>query len=280
MGGKHRPGTPKDRAIGAELRAIREQAGKSLGEVCRAIQWSPSTLSRLERGQRHFSPEAVMGLAVVYKLPTARRHELVERAKESSTLAWWDRPPPGVPSDLGALASYEVEAIRMIDWSPSLLPGLLQTIPYARAIMHDWGVHENNVEPRLRARQQRQQLLERRDVDYYAFISMAALTNFLCDKPQFVEQLQHVNRLSRREGISIRLVEAPTAFSMTSWYLMNFDKAGSVVVLEHLGSSTFLFDEETDPYTAARAKLARIALSEHETRDKIDLLIEQCMLGS
>jgi transcriptional regulator with XRE-family HTH domain len=281
MSGKHKPGTPKDRTIGAELRAIREQTGKSLGDVCRAIQWSPSTLSRLERGQRHISPEAVMGLAVVYKLPTKRRRELVERAKEPSALGWWDRPTPGVPRDLGALASYEAEAISMVDWSPGLLPGLLQTPAYTRTIMHTSGVHEHDVEPRLLAREQRQQLLEGRDVDYHAFLGMAALTNDLGDKTGFVEQLRHVHRLSRRRGITIRVVDVPTVFSMSGWYLMNFEQTGSVVIVEHWGSSsTFLFDEETDPYTAIRVKLHKIALSEQETRDKIDLVIEQYMLGS
>ncbi|HEY3752438.1 MAG TPA: helix-turn-helix transcriptional regulator [Pseudonocardiaceae bacterium] len=280
MGGKHRPGTPRDRAIGAELRAIREQAGMSLSEVAGAIQWNISTLSRLERGLRHISPEAVMGLAVVYNLPADRRDELVSRAKEPVALGWWDRPPPGVPGDLGALASYEAEAIRMIDWSPGLLPGLLQTSTFARAVMRDWGVSDHDVEPRLRARVQRQELLGKRDVDYQAFIGMAALTNQLCDASGFVDQLRHVHRLSHRQGLTIRLVDLPTSFSTASWYLMNFEKAGPVVVLEHLGSSTFLFDEETDPYTTARVKLDGIALSVRATRDRIDALIEQYVLGS
>jgi hypothetical protein len=221
-----------------------------------------------------------MGLAVVYKLPTKRRHELVQRAKEPSALGWWDRPPPGVPRELGALASYEAEAISMVDWSPGLLPGLLQTPAYTRAILDENGVTEYEVEPRLRARQQRQLLLERRDVDYHAFLGMAALTNHLGDKAAFVEQLRQVHRLSRRQGISIRVVEVPTCFSIGSWYLMYFEQTGSVVVVEHLGSTTFLFDEETKPYTACRVKLNKMALSEQETRDKIDLLIEQYTLGS
>lgn len=76
MGGKHRPGTPRDRALGAELRAIREAKGMSLQQVAKVIQWNVSTLSRLERGQRHISSEAVMGLSMVYELPLKRRDEL------------------------------------------------------------------------------------------------------------------------------------------------------------------------------------------------------------
>jgi transcriptional regulator with XRE-family HTH domain len=280
MGGKHRPGTPRDRALGAELRAIREQAGVSLGKVASAIQWNISTLSRLERGLRHISPEAVMGLAMIYQLPADRRDELVARAKEPATLGWWDRPPAGVPSDLGALASYEHEAIRMTHWSPGILPGLLQTPEYAAAVMHDWGVPEGDVEPRLRARRQRQELLNRRDVDYTAFIGIAALRNRLCQPMEFATQLRHIERLSHREGVMVRLVEEPTSFTTCGWYLMNFDRSGPVVHIEHLGSATFLFDEETDPYIQARRTLNTIALSERATRDRIDTLVKQLMFGS
>src|SRR5690349_3554672 len=136
--GRHRPGSPRDRALGAELRAIREAAGKSLSEVAAAIKWDISLLSRMERGLRHISPEAVMGLSVVYDLPAARRTELVTWASKPVALGWWDRPPAGVPSDLGALASYEHEAARMTDWSPGIIPGLLQTPAYMTAVMRDW----------------------------------------------------------------------------------------------------------------------------------------------
>ncbi|PWW51972.1 helix-turn-helix domain-containing protein [Actinokineospora spheciospongiae] len=279
MGGKHRPGTPRDRALGAELRAIRERAELSLAQVAGAIQWNVSTLSRLERGQRHISPEAVMGLAVVYRLPLERRDELVARAKEPATLGWWDRPPAGVPSDLGALASYEFEAIRMTDWSPGVIPGLLQTPAYAEAVMHDWGVPEHDVHPRLRARRQRQELLNRREVDYTAFVGTTALANQLCSTKDFIAQLRHLITMANRDGVDVRLVELPTSFAIGGWYLMNFDRSGPVALVEHLGSSTFLFDEETDPYTAARRKLDGLALSVRATQDRVEAIIEQRIVG-
>jgi len=252
----------------------------SLQAVSSAIHWTPSTLSRLERGQRHISPEAVMGLAVVYDLPADRRDELVAWAAKPVALGWWDRPPAGVPSDLGALASYEHEAARMTDWSPGIIPGLLQTPDYATAVMHDWGVPEMDVNSRLGARLQRQELLNRRDIDYLALIGYAAVTNRLGSTAVFEQQLRHLLRLSHRDGVTIRLVTAPTSFTVCGWYLLDYEKVGSVVVLEHLGSCTFLFDEETTPYTAARKDLRDRALSERATRDKIEELIDQSILGS
>jgi transcriptional regulator with XRE-family HTH domain len=280
MGGKHRPGSPRDRALGAELRAIREQAGMSLAKVADAIKWNVSTLSRLERGQRHVSPETVMGLAVVYNLPLERRDELVTRAKEPNTLGWWDRPTAGVPNDIGALASYEHEAVRMTDWSPSVIPGMLQTSDYAAAIMEQCGAIEPDIPPRLRARRQRQELLDRRQVDYTAFIGMAALHNRLCAPDDFISQLRHLVKIANRDGVAVRLVEAQTGLAIGGWYLMNFEQAGSVVLVEHLRSTTFLFDEETAPYMDARRRLADQALSVRATRDTMEALIDQLIMGS
>jgi hypothetical protein len=52
------------------------------------------------------------------------------------------------------------------------------------------------------------------------------------------------------------------------------------VLVEHLGSSTFLFDEETAPYTAALRRLDDLALSVRATQDRIAALIEQRVVGS
>lgn len=280
MGGKHRPGTPRDRALGAELRAIRQTVGKSLHEVAKVIQWNVSTLSRLERGQRHISPEAVMGLAMVYELPAERRDELVAWASKPVALGWWDRPLPGVPGDLGALASYEHEAVRMTEWCPGIIPGLLQVPEYTAAVMRGGGAAEEEVNPRIGARLKRQELLTRRGVDYLALIGSGALANRLCAPSIFAKQLHHLLALTRRDDVTVRVVEAPTPYIFTSWYLMNFEQAGPVVMLEHLGSSTFLFDEETDPYTYARKQLRDMALSERATQDKLKELIERSDLGS
>ncbi|PPK64733.1 Scr1 family TA system antitoxin-like transcriptional regulator [Actinokineospora auranticolor] len=216
MGGNHRPATPKDRALGAELRAIRQEAGLSLADVCRVIDWQESTLSRLERGHRKISPEAVMGLAVVYRLPSGRRDELVARAKELPAVGWWDRQVPGVPADTGALASFEHEAIRITNWSPGLIPGLLQTQEYTMALMLDREVSEKEVHARLRARRQRQEVLQRRNVDYTALIGAAALRNQLGDTQVFAAQLRHLVRMGdRRVSLCASLINRLPWWSAT-----------------------------------------------------------------
>ncbi|WP_258907456.1 helix-turn-helix transcriptional regulator [Actinokineospora sp. UTMC 2448] len=280
MTDRHKLGTPRDRALGAELRSIREQAGMSLTRVCSQLHWNVSTLSRLERGMRHVSPEAVMGLAVIYGLPPDRRKQLLRWAKTSPSSGWWDSGPMGMPGELGAMTSYEEDSKRMTKWAPGLLPGLLQTSEYAAAVMRDYGHGEEKVQALVDARLHRQALLDRRGVDYTAIIGINALRNMLSSRKDFVEQLWHVRCLSKRDGISIRLVERPTMHAMSAWYLLDFDRFGSMVHLEHLRSATFLFDEEAKPYQEVKRRLLEIALPPAETTTRLEVITKMCEDGS
>ncbi|RLK61707.1 helix-turn-helix domain-containing protein [Actinokineospora cianjurensis] len=277
--GTHKPASPKDRALGAELRKLRNAAGLSLAAVCEVIDWKESTLSRVERGQRSLSPETVMALALIYKIPHEQRERLIAWSKETPSVGWWDRPPAGVPRELGALAAYESEAIRSTDWSPTIIPGLLQTPTYAKATLRGWEIAEREIAPRLAAREHRQDLLSRGNFEYTALIGVAALRNCLCGQAAFAEQLSHLLRVSRRDNITLRIVEEPTVLMVSGWYLMDFDYVGSALLIEHYDSSTFLFDHEVKPYTEAKRWLIKHALSAEESKDRLKSEIDRLPLG-
>lgn len=56
----------------------------------------------------------------------AERVDVILEARAENASGWWDRPLPGVPTEMGTLASYAVDANSLTDWSVSLVPGLLQ----------------------------------------------------------------------------------------------------------------------------------------------------------
>lgn len=71
MGGARKAPRARDRILGARLRAIRrEQTTLSLEEAAALAQWSPSTMSRIETGKRHISPEDAVALMRSFKLET------------------------------------------------------------------------------------------------------------------------------------------------------------------------------------------------------------------
>src|SRR5207253_360879 len=119
----------------------------------------------------------------------AQREGLINRAKSLDEPGWWSRPLPGVPSELGVLASYEAEAHTITDWSTNIVPGLLQTYEYAKAYMLDEGVPSSDIEMIWMARLRRQQVLPK--IEYTAYIGETAIwTPF--GGQAFTDQLLHL----------------------------------------------------------------------------------------
>jgi len=256
-------GTPRarDRILGAKLRAIRrEQTNLSLEAAAVLAQWSASTMSRLETGKRHIAPEDVATLATIYKLPVSQREKLVDAARANDSSGWWDLNLPGVPMELGTLASYEADAFRLTDWSVNLIPGLLQTYHYAVGVMRAVGLSVGDIEARWMARLRRQQILG--TLDYLAFIGEAALRTPFCGRVAMRVQLE-VLMGARTRGIPVRVLAEhhPTSLATHSWLLMEFPTTAPVVNVEAIDGSFYLHDEVANAYLDLAAKLDKLALS-------------------
>jgi transcriptional regulator with XRE-family HTH domain len=275
MGGQRKPPRARDRVIGARLKAIRnERTNLSLEAAAALAQWSPATHSRLENGKRTITTEDVATLATIYKLTAAERDELVREAKAGDSSGWWDRPLPGVPTEMGTLASYEADAIRLTDWSVNLVPGLLQTYDYAVDVMRSGATEPVDIELRWMARLRRQQILGA--VDYAAFIGEAALRTPFGGAEALRRQLQHLIE-ARRRGIRIRVLpeHQPHVLVAHSWLLMEFANISPVVYVEARFGSLYLHDEVAQTYTSLLAMLEKEALSASASQDLIRKTLEE-----
>jgi transcriptional regulator with XRE-family HTH domain len=256
-------GTPRarDRILGAKLRAIRrEQTNLSLEAAAALAQWSASTMSRLETGKRHIAPEDVATLATIYKLPVRQREKLVDAARANDSSGWWDLNLPGVPMEVGTLASYEADAFRLTDWSVNLIPGLLQTYHYSVGVMRAAGASADEIEARWMARLRRQQILG--TLDYLAFIGESALRTPFCGREAMRGQLEALMG-ARTRGIPVRVLPEhhPTSLVTHSWLLMEFPATAPVVNVEAIDGSFYLYDEVANAYLDLAAKLDKLALS-------------------
>ena len=217
-------------------------------------------MSRLETGKRYISSADVATLSTIYKLPVAQREGLIEDATEGDAAGWWDRPLPGVPSEIGTIASYEADAWRLVDWSVNLVPGLLQTYEYAVALLRSFRVDPGDLEMRWMARLRRQQILG--TVDYYAFIGEAALRTPFGGRDAMRKQLQALAAAPDR-GIPVRVLaeHCPTFLLTNSWLLMEFPNTTPVVNVEAIDGRVFLHDEPAKSYLSFVATLDKLALS-------------------
>jgi len=262
----------RDRIIGARLRAIRkERAELSLEAAAKVAQWAPARLSRTENGQRQVTIEEVATLLTAYKLPVAEREEVLAQLQGGQ--GWWDRGIPGIQAEVGALASYEADAVELTDVSIPIVPGLLQTYETAKAIMAAGLTLPEDVETRWMARLRRQQVLG--TVDYTAYIGEAALRTSFGGPEVLRGQLQHLAG-ARERGIGVRIVpERQTrVLLLDTWMWMRFANTPPVVCVEMTSGAQFLHEKDAEPYKRNLDRLDRLALSPTASRRLITELLK------
>ncbi|SCE71345.1 DNA-binding transcriptional regulator, XRE-family HTH domain [Micromonospora viridifaciens] len=132
------------------LKAARAGADVSQEGLATLIKWSPSTVAAIETGRRR--PTMEFALAADQALGTggllANLLEAADRERGPSWFVPW--------------RGYEQQATRLRAFEACLVPGLLQTEDYARAVISTGGLHPPAVVDELVAvRMERQQLLQR-----------------------------------------------------------------------------------------------------------------------
>jgi hypothetical protein len=251
------------------LRAIRtERADISLERGAELAGWSPSRLSRTERGLRNVTTDEVATLLTAWHIPAAEREEVLAEIQAGSSSGWWDRPLPGVPAEVGALASYENDANELIDVSTSLVPGLLQTYETALGTMRAAGLPERDIETNWMARLRRQQILGK--VDYTAFICQEALHTPFGGKETLGGQLEHLLAAQDR-AIRVRIIPArqTRVLLLHSWLWMAFPNTKPVVNVELAVGAFYIHDKDVEPYARILARLDQVALSQGDSRKLI-----------
>ena len=126
--------TGRRRRLGAELRRLREAAGLTIDRVAEELECSPSKVSRIETGQVSATPRDVRDMLGLYRVDDDRLEAMVQVAREARQRGWWQKfvdVPDGVPAYVGL----ETAATSIDVYMALLVPALLQTPDYARAVI-------------------------------------------------------------------------------------------------------------------------------------------------
>jgi transcriptional regulator with XRE-family HTH domain len=126
--------TRRRRRLGAELRRLREEAGLTIDRVAEVLECSQSKVSRIETGQVSASPRDVRDMLDLYRVDEDRRQAMVQVAREARQPGWWQKfvdVPDGVPAYVGL----EAAATSIDVYMALIVPALLQTPDYARAVI-------------------------------------------------------------------------------------------------------------------------------------------------
>jgi transcriptional regulator with XRE-family HTH domain len=153
------------RRLAAELRRLRTEAQLTVEDVAGRLQWPGSKVSRIENRQVGVSPKDLRKLLDLYQVQDrAYRDELLETGRRATERGWWQSYTGLLPA-LGNLIGLEAEAATIRTYEPELIPGLLQTPDYARAVIKSGypSYKPDQIDRRVEVRLERQEALTRTD---------------------------------------------------------------------------------------------------------------------
>ncbi|MGH3780628.1 MAG: helix-turn-helix domain-containing protein [Pseudonocardiaceae bacterium] len=123
-------------ALGGHLRRLRETGGVTRDAAGATIRASSSKISRLELGRVASKEHDVAKLLTLYGVTNAEEREtLLTLARQANAPDWWREYGDVLPNWFETYLGLEQAASVIRTYEPQLVPGLLQTEDYARAIM-------------------------------------------------------------------------------------------------------------------------------------------------
>lgn len=199
------------RRLRTELRAARQKAGLTQEQVVVALDWSPSKIIRIEAGSVGISTTDLKALLGVYGIDDQQHVDrLVALGKAARERGWWSNYPDvlagGKSRELLQLIEYESAAAITRNFETLVVPGLLQTEEYARAVISEHAP-DDRVTALVEIRMKRQELLDRSDGALLFFIlDEAVIRRLVGGKDAMRRQLLRLIELSRRPRVTIEVV--------------------------------------------------------------------------
>lgn len=205
--------TVRRRQLGAELRRLREAAGRSIEQAAAHLECSTARISRIETGQRGATVRLrdVKALLELYGAADNQRltEEITALAREAQTQGWWQPYESVMPTGFDILVGLENDATTEHVFEPLLVPGLLQTPEYASALIRVGRSGADKTAERLvELRMERQGVLTRRSdpLALWAVIDEAALRRPIGSPDIMRAQTRHLIEVADLPNVKIQVL--------------------------------------------------------------------------
>jgi transcriptional regulator with XRE-family HTH domain len=247
-----------------ELRKRRDAANLKACDLAYQLGWSATKVSRIESGARGVSE---VDAAIYLTFCGVRKNELEEllnlaRAGDNET--WLQEHGERLPDELRTLIFHETTATSIANYEPMLVPGLLQTQDYARALFEfAQVVPKDRISTAVRTRTDRQAVVRKPDPPQCVFyIHENGLRTKVGSNLTMHDQLLHLVFLTARPQHEILVIPATTGAHGVwggSFMLMGYHNHGPMIFVESLTTSLFL--EKPRDVTAYQEVLKKLDLA-------------------
>jgi len=228
------------------LRELRQDAGRTLDQVAGSLGMTRSTISKYETGKILPTVAVVERLADALSVSAEQRRALIDRATADHTEvhAWRALHTPSFRRRQDEIRAIEQAAIEIRVFQPSLVPGLLQTPQYCRALLELDRIRPvENLTDAVSSRMERQAALYDESKQFEFVITEGALRWRIGSPSVHAVQLHHLTGLANLPNVSVGIIPllAEVGARQTNMFAI-FD--ASAVVVETMTAELTLREEQ------------------------------------
>lgn len=269
--------TRRKRRLGLFIERLRSDTGHTLRDAAELLRVKEPTVSRYETGQIRPSWTALQALLGLYGADRDQRAEAAVLWEDSGEPATRVVTPAGSSRAFRAFLRAEAEADIERSLSPLLVPGLLQTPTYARAVNASGRQFHasERTERYVKARTSRQaRVTEPPLLRFHALIDESAIRRVVGGPPVMIEQLNHLLEMGTHDNVTLQVVPFGVgSYGTMAGSFMIIGYSGDdppAVYLEHAAGGVWVEDEDdVGRFGAMFDEIAAMALTSENSRSLI-----------
>ncbi len=273
------------RQLGRYLRDLRNSSRLTVRAAAKELEWSEAKIWRIETGQTALRSLDVEAMCKIYGASPDTTEGLMGLAKETKARGWWHSYGDVIPEYFDVYIGLE-EAASQISWYESeLVPGLLQTEDYARAVIRadNPDIDDAHIAQRVSVRIARQALLTRvtNPPVLQVVLNEAILHRPIGGHDMMARQLERLATAGELPTVSIRVVPFGAGLHhgvmSGTFELLRFPLHGNgqeteppIVYVESFTGALYLDKpRELDRYNAAFTNIWETSLDERASQELI-----------
>lgn len=259
------------RWLAHELLRLRTEAGLDRKTVATALHCTIQKIGHLETATvppKTLELEKV--LLPLYGVAEERWPYYLQAARDARKKGWWEAYAESLPDWFSLYVGLEQGASEMHIWQPMLMPGLLQTEDYARAIVRGGTAElaDDEIDRRVEARLARQAVLRNDEpLRLWVVLGEAALHTNVGGPEIMCAQLRHLITMAKRPRVTIQVLPSDVGAHPGmhgAFAVMDFpaEPDPGLTYIEHRSGALYLEDwTEVKHHRIALDHLRGLALS-------------------
>lgn len=277
--------TLRRRRLSAELRRLRQGCSLTALDVTERLSWAAGKLTRMERGEWvRPNPRDVQDLLDVYGVTDERqREQLMTWAREGRERGWWHPYRDMLSESYTTFIGLEAEASTERTFELAVIPGILQTADYTRALMlrGPAEISAKEIDHRVEIRMARQEILTGDDpVRLWAVIDEAALRRSAGGEAVMRAQMEHLVEVANLPKVTIQVIPFSRGThpgTKGPFTILEFPdrEDPDAVYIENVAGELFVEEPvDVDRFRIAFERLTAVAESPEDTIRLVTELVE------